>query len=192
MAVPKATGRPRDPAIDAYVLDATRALLEEVGFARTTISEISKRSGVHPPAIYRRWPSRTALIVDAAFADLATVDVTPSGDLRRDLRRFLRAYEASFATPAAQAAIPGLLAVFQDVAPSVDGWLHLSVRPQFEAILRAAGDQVDPAISVDDVFDIILCCVIGRRTIPPVIQRARSVNHTADLVVRLLRPDAST
>ena len=79
---PSTRGRPRDPTIEPTVLDATRLLLSERGFAATTVQEISRRSGVHPPAIYRRWPTRLALIEDAAFSTLTSIDFPPVGDLR--------------------------------------------------------------------------------------------------------------
>ena len=70
---PAQRGRPRNREIDAIVLETTRQLLGEAGFAATTVQEISRRSGVHPPAIYRRWPSRLALIEDAAFSGLTEI-----------------------------------------------------------------------------------------------------------------------
>jgi AcrR family transcriptional regulator len=77
-------GRPRNPEIDEVVLQTTRDLLGEAGYAGTTVQEISRRSGIHPPAIYRRWPSRRALIEDAAFSGLTEIRIDPTGDLRVD------------------------------------------------------------------------------------------------------------
>lgn len=184
-----AKGRPRDPAIDAAVVAATRELLEESGFAGTTVQEVSRRSGIHPPGIYRRWPSRIALIEDAAFGDLATVSVEPTGDLTTDLRAFVSAYEASFDTPACRAAIPGLLAAYgARPEPSADMWVHLSVRPQFAAIL-AASDDVDPAMDPDAAFDVLLSLVLARLVIPPIANAKRPISHVVNVMVRVLRPE---
>jgi hypothetical protein len=63
-------GRPRHPAIDDLVVEATTALLAEKGYEATTVQEISRRAGVHTSAIYPRWPNRVALIQDVAFPPL--------------------------------------------------------------------------------------------------------------------------
>jgi AcrR family transcriptional regulator len=182
-------GRPRNPEIDSVVLETTRQLLGEAGFAATTVQEISRRSGVHPPAIYRRWPSRIALIEDAAFSGLTEIVIEPTGDLRTDLRRFLRAYERSLATPAARAAMPGLLAVYQhEVRPPEAQWRHLSVRPLFSEILRAAPTDVDPDLDVDELFDLVEGAVLARIIVPAVAARGRRIDGVVDMIVRILAP----
>jgi AcrR family transcriptional regulator len=181
-------GRPRDPAIDATVIAATRQLLEEAGFAGTTVQEISRRTGVHPPGIYRRWPSRIALIEDATFGDLATLSVDPTGDLAADLLRFVIAYEANFNTPACRAAMPGLLAAYGSQGEvTAERWVHLSVRPAFAAIL-AASDEVDPTLDIDAAFDVLLSLVLARVIIPPVWRAGRPIGHVVDILLRVIRP----
>lgn len=182
-------GRPRNPEIDEIVLETTRALLGEVGFASTTVQEISRRSGIHPPAIYRRWPSRRALLEDAAFSGLTEIDVEPSGNLRADLARFLEAYQESLASPAARAVMPGLMATYQEEVPRPAAhWLHLSVRPQFAAILAAAPDEVDPDLDLDEVFDLIQGALLGRIFVPAIAARGTSIDSTVEMVVRILTP----
>ena len=183
-------GRPRNPEIDEVVLETTRELLAEVGFAATTVQEISRRSGVHPPAIYRRWPSRRALIEDAAFSGLTELRVEPTGDLRADLAAFLTAYECSLGGPAARAAMPGRMATYQDESSPVTAahWLHLSVRPQFEAILHASVDAVDPSLDVDEVFDLVQGAVLGRIFVPLIAARGSDLDTMVEMVVRILTP----
>jgi hypothetical protein len=113
--------------------------------------------------------------------------VPPTGDLRRDLRRFLRAYEGSLGTPAARAAIPGLLAGYLHDRPAPAArWHHLSVRPQFFAILRAAPDEVDPGLDVDEVFDLIEGAVLARVIVPLVAARGSRIESMVELIVRML------
>jgi AcrR family transcriptional regulator len=185
-------GRPRDATIDARVVDATRALLVERGFEATTVQAIADRAGVHASAIYRRWPSRTRIIEHVVFPGFASMAVEPTGDLRRDLRRFIRAYVTTLGAPAAVAAIPGLLASYQttSAAGSAEEWLPVSARPQFVDIVRAApSDAVDPEVDVDDVFDVVLGAVIARTLIPTVARRNRPVERLVDQTVRLLQPN---
>ncbi|MER7181076.1 TetR/AcrR family transcriptional regulator [Streptomyces hyaluromycini] len=184
-------GRPRDTSIDERALAATRELLVGRGFEATTIQAVAEHSGVHASAIYRRWPSRIELIEEATFPGLSPLGVRPTGDLRADVRRFIRAYLAAFNAPAARAAAAGLLAYHQASRrprpPELD--LRVSARPQFEEILRAAPPgSVDPAVDPDDVFDMLLGAVLARTLLLNVTTRQRPVDRTVEMVLRLLRP----
>lgn len=64
-AVPRRRGRPRRPTTDSAILRATIDLLTEVGVDGTTTNAIAERSGCSKGTIYRRWPSRDQLILDA-------------------------------------------------------------------------------------------------------------------------------
>jgi AcrR family transcriptional regulator len=184
-------GRPRDPTIDRRVLDATRDLLVREGFDATTIHAISEHSGVPPSAIYRRWSSRIEIIEQAVFPGGAPISVTATGDLRRDLRQFVRAYLAVFAAPAAGAAMPALLASYQATGRSgaAETWSAVSGRPQFAQILRASADgSVDTTVDADDVFDMLIGAMVARTLIPTIAARNRPIDRLVDLTVRLLRP----
>src|SRR5580704_19134726 len=69
------------------VLEAADDLLAEIGFAAVTIESIAARAGVGKQTIYRWWPSKTDVLMDA-FLDDAFQHLKPqdSGDLSRDLR----------------------------------------------------------------------------------------------------------
>ncbi|QBJ97408.1 TetR/AcrR family transcriptional regulator [Rhodococcus sp. ABRD24] len=103
-------GRPRDPGKDHAVLVATRRLLVDVGYQQTTIAAIARRAEVSAPAIYRRWPTREALIEDAVHGPGAHALPEATGDLRADLETWVRAFLVRAASPAARAGVPGLLA----------------------------------------------------------------------------------
>ena len=68
------------------VLEAADDLLVEQGFAQLTIEGIAERAGVAKQTIYRWWPSKTDILMDAFSQDAAEDRVrTDSGDLRHDL-----------------------------------------------------------------------------------------------------------
>ncbi|KPI02390.1 transcriptional regulator, TetR family [Actinobacteria bacterium OK006] len=184
-------GRPRDTSIDERALAAARELLVQRGFDATTIQAVAEHSGVHPSAIYRRWPSRIELIEEATFPGLSPLSVRPTGDLGRDLGRFVRAYLAAFSTPAARAAAAGLLAHHQtsDRTGPPEVYVRMSARPLFQDILRAAPPgTVDPAVDPDDVFDMLLGAVLTRTLLFSATARARPVERTVEMILRLLRP----
>lgn len=78
------------------IYDAALALVTEVGYGRTTIEGIAARAGVGKQTIYRWWPSKAAVLLEA-FLDLAdqaadgSYDFPNTGDLAADLKTVLRA-----------------------------------------------------------------------------------------------------
>lgn len=88
----RAPGRPPDPGVEADLLRAARELLVEVGFDRLTIEAVATRCGAGKASVYRRWPSKTELVV-AAATGLYPVPVVPdTGELREDLMQAGRAF----------------------------------------------------------------------------------------------------
>lgn len=88
----RAPGRPFDVDVQAGLLRATQDLLIEEGFERLTVDAVAKRCGASKATIYRRWPSKVALVVAAASALFPVPEVPDTGDLREDLLASARAY----------------------------------------------------------------------------------------------------
>lgn len=70
MSPPPPSGRPRDPAVDARIVRATRELLHEGGLDAVNIAAVAERAGVGRPSVYRRYPDRETLAIAVLFADL--------------------------------------------------------------------------------------------------------------------------
>src|ERR1700731_1150267 len=67
------------------VLATTNELMSEAGIGGVSIDEVSRRSGVAKTTIYRHWPSRSALLLDAC-SRLGSPQAPPdTGSLRGDL-----------------------------------------------------------------------------------------------------------
>jgi AcrR family transcriptional regulator len=69
-------GRPRDEAVRQRILGAALELLEAVGFARVTCDAIAERSGASKATIYRWWPNKAAVLIDA-FAQSIAPELPP-------------------------------------------------------------------------------------------------------------------
>ena len=67
------------------MLEATAELLGEVGHGGTTIEAVAERSGVAKTTIYRHWPRRAELLVDALYSRVEHAELVLSGDVRTDL-----------------------------------------------------------------------------------------------------------
>jgi AcrR family transcriptional regulator len=92
------TGRRRNEAARAAVLQATWDILREQGAEGLTIEAIARRAQVGRQTIYRWWPSRAAIVFEAASASarLIVPSEPDTGSLRGDLQAFLRAsYEGA-------------------------------------------------------------------------------------------------
>jgi len=185
-------GRPADAQISERALAAARQLLVDVGFEATTLQAIAVHAGVHASALYRRWPSRIELIQEATFPGLDPLAIRPTGDLRRDLRRFVRAYVAALDSPALRAAAGGLTAHTRgrEAHGPSEVFLRTSARPAFRAILAAAPGSVAPDIDPDDAFDLLLGAVVVRTMLASTTGRRRPIERTVDLLVRMLAPAA--
>ena len=86
-------GRPRSQEADRAILAATVELLAERGLAAMTIEEVAARAGVGKATIYRRWPSKGLLALDAFVASFSALQPLPdTGTLRGDLLDALHAW----------------------------------------------------------------------------------------------------
>ncbi len=68
VSAPQTRGRPRSEAARQAILAATRALLATTTIRELTIEAIAKKAGVGKTTIYRRWPSKVAVVIDAIEA----------------------------------------------------------------------------------------------------------------------------
>ncbi|SDR86984.1 DNA-binding transcriptional regulator, AcrR family [Paraoerskovia marina] len=82
--------RRRDEVLTAAIREATRAELDDHGYAGVTFEGVARRARTSKPVLYRRYRSRAHLVSDALGSALRSSFTTEtSGDLRADLRRTL-------------------------------------------------------------------------------------------------------
>ena len=82
----KAPGRPRSARVDEAIVDAVLDLLVEGHSADTlSIEAVAARAGVGKATIYRRWPNKEALIVDAFASMKGPVPPVRGESVRDDL-----------------------------------------------------------------------------------------------------------
>ena len=90
----------RSARVRTAVLEHALAELAESGYLSFNINSVAKRAKVHETTIYRRWPSKEELILDAvsefANSQLTTIN---SGSLAEDLEHNLRSIANLIQTP---------------------------------------------------------------------------------------------
>ena len=90
-------GRPRSERARLAVLEAAADLLIEGGLQSATIESIAARAGVSKVTIYKWWPTRGAVAVDAYFHRYRqTIDYEDTGDVARDLAAPIRSVIDAF------------------------------------------------------------------------------------------------
>lgn len=93
---PGPRGRPRDSHIDAAVLDATLAELDDSGYGGLTLERVARRAGTSKPAIYRRWPNRQRLVLAALARRLGEARPPDTGCTLCDLVDGINVFVAAF------------------------------------------------------------------------------------------------
>jgi AcrR family transcriptional regulator len=92
---PNRVGRPLDVSRDADILDATLDVLAEQGFDGMTIDMVAARAKAGKATLYRRWPSKTELVIDAVACmkngDINLDTLPDTGTLRGDLVAMIKA-----------------------------------------------------------------------------------------------------
>ncbi|MGI9607147.1 MAG: TetR/AcrR family transcriptional regulator [Acidimicrobiales bacterium] len=79
------TGRRRDEQRTHAILEAAADLLLEVGFDRIRTQDVAERAGAGKGAIYRRWPTKEALLAEA-IRNMPAMEPPSSDDPMADLR----------------------------------------------------------------------------------------------------------
>lgn len=94
---PAKGGRPRSPQIDREVLAAAVKLVLAEGFEALTMDAIAAAARVGRMTLYRRWPNKAAIVMDAFVArvDPNTLFIS-EGDYLEGIRLQMRAMAKTF------------------------------------------------------------------------------------------------
>jgi AcrR family transcriptional regulator len=131
-------GRPRSEEARVAILRAALELLEARGFAALSVDAIADRARVGRATIYRWWPNKAAVVMDAFLADTAPQMPFPdTGSAREDLRRQMRSVIRLFNLPKTSRPFVALIAESQH-----DPVLARALRERFIASRREAAQDV--------------------------------------------------
>ncbi|NUR65656.1 MAG: TetR/AcrR family transcriptional regulator [Streptomyces sp.] len=172
--VPRATGRPRSAAADAAILAATREALVELGWSKLTLGDVATRAAVAKTTLYRRWPGKNELVVDAVAELFDELRLPDRGTLAADIEGVVLQFAAILARPEAKS---GLMAVVAEStrddalrerirASIVDRQKRLVLegraRAQTRGELPPETDPGEASRTVDLIFDVVAGAVVHR------------------------------
>ncbi|MBX3313113.1 MAG: TetR/AcrR family transcriptional regulator [Actinobacteria bacterium] len=158
--------RPRDPRADEAILGAVLDLLAEVGFGRFTMDDVAAAAGVGKATIYRRWPSKEQLVLEALASGREPPPPVDTGDLRADLTEIYERMVGPQARETTTRLMPALAveaAVDEDVRVRLRAFVDDRRQPARDAFARAmARGEVGADLDVELTIDLITGSVLNR------------------------------
>jgi AcrR family transcriptional regulator len=140
-------------------------LLTERGFPELTIDAVAARAGVGRPTIYRRWPGKLQLVLEAVLRSAPRLEYTPSGNSLIDLTRLISTLIAEMTSSPTGHLI--LILTSDPNAPS-DMRTMLAERyltPRRQVLLNILKQGVtDGELSPDADLDLMLDLALGAST----------------------------
>jgi AcrR family transcriptional regulator len=131
-------GRRRSERSHEAILAATQSLLLERSYREVTIEGVAARAGVGKQTIYRWWPSKAALVLEAYLAGAEAVpQPAPGRSAREDVRALLGWLIAVLAEPTGGHVVAGLVGDLQHDRDLAEGFHREVVPARREAMLAA-------------------------------------------------------
>lgn len=158
---PPRVGRPRSERSRTAVLRAASDLMHEVGLRAMTTEEIAGRSGASKATIYKWWPNKYAVAVEAFLSELLVESADPdTGSAAEDFRIVLRGLSHFYAS--ASGRVFAQLIGQAQFDPVVAGELRDRLIQSRRDVSRAIWDRgvargelrgdVDREVAIDIVF----------------------------------------
>jgi len=177
----------RDPDVEAQVLSATRRLLAERGYRRTSIDAIADVSGVSRPTIYRRWPSKAHVVYDTLYPP--DTDGTPQDPPFTTINEAIHGIVGFIGEPAAREALPGLIADMRadpSLQPKFEKLYTSRVSVALKALMAHSPDAMRQ-IDSDILLDAIAGAAIRAACVREVSDLGAFADTLADLLINALR-----
>lgn len=157
-------GRPRSEKAHQAVLDAAAELLLARGLSAVSMDAVAERAGVSKATIYRWWPTKETLALDALFTEWAAASPYPrdTGTLRGDLLALLRPWARLAASRPYGRVIAALITEAQTDPVFAAEYRHRVVEPrrdQARAIFRRAIERGE--IPADTKIEVALDLLYG-------------------------------
>jgi AcrR family transcriptional regulator len=182
VSTPSAAGRPRSD-LNATVFAATLRTVHELGYVNATMDRIAAAAGIAKTTIYRRWPSRGALITDCLLD--AFGPVSPLGATREEVvSSLVRVIVTKIGEPGVGAAFAG---VFVDAMSDPALREILSARLQDPGRLALQDVLGEPEDRVLLIIDVVVGTLLHRMGMTGAPMVEADVAALTEMVLHVLR-----
>jgi AcrR family transcriptional regulator len=160
--VTRGRGRPRDEFVRKRILDAALELLEQLGFANATVEAIAERAGASKATVYRWWPNKAAVFIEAFREGVAPeLPFANTGSLRDDIRKQLQNFTRML-TGRRGRILAAFVAAAQDDPEVAAALRSLWIRPRRNEAKQALGRNRESGELREDVdLDLALDLLYG-------------------------------
>jgi AcrR family transcriptional regulator len=192
---PRGPGRPRDARNDRSILAATLRILQEEGYGGLTIEGVAARAGVGRPTIYRRWPSKPALVVAALVqSSRLAVPVLDTGSLRDDLIAVQRHQVELMGAPDNRRVTAGLIADLANDPELAETYVSQYLAPRRATVwqvLQRGVDrgELDANVDFAFVYDLLVGPLFMRAVVWGQPLAADAAEKTADVILAAFPPN---
>ena len=189
---PARSGRPRSPAADAAIRQATLDLLRTEGYANLTMAGVAAKAGVSTATLYRRWHSKLDLVVHVLQALTEDRPIPDTGSLAGDLRAVLEMMLTGMASTGP--IMRGLVGEFSrngELAEALRRHLILPRRAATVEVLDRAArrGEVRQGVDADLVFDILAGALYYRSAVLGRPATEAVVDDLTELILRAIGPE---
>jgi AcrR family transcriptional regulator len=192
-ARPRRPGRPRSEQADRAIIDAALCVFAEHGVEGLCIEKVAAKAGVGKATIYRRWPGKEDLLLDA-LAALKTPLPEPHGDsVREDLITLMQTMASDYADPRRAREFALLLGEGAKYPRLMAKYTETVIEPRREVIrsvLRRgiASGELRPGVDVDVALFMLTGAVIARGKDQPEAISASYAQRVVDELLAGLAP----
>jgi AcrR family transcriptional regulator len=152
--------RLRPEEIETVIIDTAFAALREQGFRAVTVESISAKTGIAKTSIYRRWPNKAAMVMEAFLFKIgAGIEFPRNSSYVESIRLQMLALAKAFRGPFG-AMIKALLGEAQFDAELAEAFRTRWIAPRREAAkevlqLAIGNKELRPDVDLDQVLDAL-------------------------------------
>jgi AcrR family transcriptional regulator len=156
-------GRPRSAEVDRAILRAVIDLLAEESYDALSMEAVAGRAGCGKAAIYRRWPSKSALVVDAVAMCKEQGFVPPdTGSTRDDLLGYVQTVHRYLRTSDVGRVMPALVAELARNAELAESFRAGFMQPRRAMVREMLARGVTRGeVRADVDLDIVADALVG-------------------------------
>jgi AcrR family transcriptional regulator len=167
-AISRRPGRPRSERADQAIIDAALSLFAESGPDGLCIERVAARARVGKATIYRRWPGKEDLLLDAIAALKSPLPEPAGRSVREDLVTLLGALCRESTDPRRAREFALLLGEGAKYPRLMARYVETVLEPRREvvrAVLRrgVASGELRPDLDVDAALFMLVGAVVARR-----------------------------